>query len=73
MKKINSANGVLELPDAIYILEFKMTTAEAAIKQIHEKQYAQPFRNQGKPIILLGIAFDRESRNIADWATETLT
>ncbi len=66
-------DGVLELPDAIYILEFKMTTAEAAIKQIHEKQYAQPFRNQGKPIILLGIAFDRESRNIADWATETLT
>lgn len=64
-------DAVLELEELVYILEFKLTTAEAALKQIHEKQYAQPYLGRGKTIILIGIAFDTESRNIADWETET--
>jgi len=47
-----------------------MSTAEVTIQQIRDKQYDQPFRGGGKPIVLLGIAFDKESRNIVDWAAE---
>lgn len=54
----------------VYILEFKMTTSEAAIAQIRTKQYTLPFRNSGKTIILLGIAFDQASHNIAIWEME---
>ena len=72
MTKLGRIDAVLELPNAVYILEFKMTTAETAIQQIRDKQYAQPFRARGKPIILLGIAFDKERRNIVDWATERM-
>ncbi len=65
MTNLGRIDAVLELPNAVYILEFKMTTAETAIQQIRDKQYAQPFRTSDKPIILLGIAFDKDSRNIS--------
>lgn len=64
-------DAVLEMDSVVYIMEFKMSTAEAAIAQIREKQYDQPFRGSGKAIIWLGIAFDKESRNIVDWKSET--
>lgn len=59
------------LPDTIYLLEFKMSTGAIALQQIREKQYAQPFLGSNKTVILLGIAFDQESRNIVDWQHET--
>ena len=62
---------MVDLPEAVYILEFKMQSSKAnatiALQQIRDKQYDLPYRNQGKPIILLGIAFDPTSRNIVDW------
>lgn len=48
----------------------KLTPAQTAIEQIRDKQYDLPFRNQGKTILLLGIAFDQESRNMIDWKME---
>lgn len=64
-------DAVLALPEAVYILEFKMqgpkANAQVALQQIRDKQYDLPYRNAGKPIILLGIAFDAENRNIVDW------
>ena len=63
-------DATLELDEVVYLLEFKMSTAEAAIEQIRDKGYAQAFQGSGKPIILLGIAFDKESRNIVDWKAE---
>ncbi|MEZ4683146.1 MAG: PD-(D/E)XK nuclease domain-containing protein [Caldilineaceae bacterium] len=60
-------DAVLELPDTIYLLEFKMSSGAIALQQIRDKQYAQPFLGSDKTVILLGIAFDRESRNIVDW------
>ncbi len=49
-------------------MEFKCNqSAEKAIEQIKEKNYAEKFKNKGKEIILLGINFDTKKRNIADW------
>lgn len=46
--------------------------AQIALDPIRIKQYDLPYRNQGKPIILLGIAFDQSNRNIAEWQMEQL-
>lgn len=58
----------------IYIFEFKLyDTATAALKQIEDKKYYQPFLNKNKPILLIGAAFDVDQRNISDWITRTIT
>ena len=56
---------------AIYIFEFKLhDTAENALKQIHEKNYAQSYGDDGRPITLIGAVFDEKERNIEHWVTE---
>ncbi|MFN8494664.1 MAG: ATP-binding protein [Caldilineaceae bacterium] len=65
-------DAVLELPKVIYIIEFKLSTAAIALQQIRNRQYALAYLNRGKPVMLLGIAFDQEQRNIVDWQTETV-
>jgi len=67
LTNLGRIDAVLDLAEAVYILEFKLSTAAIALQQIRDKQYDLPYRNQGKPIVLLGIAFDPASRNIVDW------
>ncbi len=58
----------MEFPDKIYIIEFKCNqSAQACIDQIREKGYADPYRQRGKKIILMGINFETEKRNVAEW------
>ena len=66
-------DALLELPDKIYILEFKMSSAQIALDQIRARGYVQPYRASGKPLVLLGIAFDKEKRAIGDWKSEPET
>lgn len=62
---------LVEFSDKVVIIEFKCNqSAKAALKQIHQKNYAAPFRQQGKTIVLLGINFSTETRNIAEWLQE---
>ena len=62
---------VVEYRDRVYIMEFECNqSAERAIEQIKEKEYYRPFLGKGKEIILLGINFDTESRNIKEWKWE---
>ncbi len=59
---------VMEFTDKIYIIEFKCDqSAEAGICQIRAKGYDHKFKQSGKKIILMGINFDTEKRNVADW------
>lgn len=59
---------LVELPAAIYIIEFKCNqSAQAAIQQIYAQRYADPYRSRGKPIRLLGINFSTDARNITEW------
>lgn len=59
-------DAVLELDDLIYIVEFKMSTSQIALDQIKARGYDQPYRASGKPIVLLGIAFDKATRKVGD-------
>jgi len=53
----------------IYIIEFKVGK-ENALAQIKEKDYASKYMNDGKEIILVGINFDEEVRNICGFEWE---
>jgi len=58
----NTSHGrvdlIMNLPKVIYIIEIKLNElAQIALKQIVDKRYYEPFVDQNKPIILLGLNF----------------
>ena len=54
-------------PGQIFILEFKVDAPEeAALQQIEEKKYYEKYQSEGKKIILVGIHFSSEERNISE-------
>ena len=56
---------VVKTPKFCYVLEFKLNgTAEEALAQISDKNYALPFEIEDQQIIRLGINFDSATRNI---------
>jgi hypothetical protein len=57
-------DAVLESEKKIYIMEFKMGNEQEALKQIKEKKYYEKYLGCGKEIVLLGVGFDPEKRNI---------
>ena len=69
------ADCVVEFKDKVYIFEFKLTSnetaegtsAQNAVKQIKEKNYADKYSGSGKKIIAIGASFDEEKRTIKDW------
>jgi hypothetical protein len=54
----------LIIKDKIYIIEFKVGE-EDALNQIKQKEYHKKYLSENKEIILIGINFDKEKRNIA--------
>jgi hypothetical protein len=64
-------DAVVETDERIYIFEFKLFgTAEEALAQIKDNDYAQKYLKRGKEILLIGVGFDQESRNISEWLVE---
>lgn len=61
-------DAVVKSENEIFIIEFKINqSAEMAIKQIHEKRYAEKYAGDKRPKILLGINFDTETRRADDF------
>lgn len=61
-------DSVIELDDKVYIFEFKMQkNPQIALNQIENKQYYNSYKACGKEIILVGVSFDMESRNVKEW------
>jgi hypothetical protein len=62
---------VLQTPDYIYVMEFKLNgTAEEALAQINDKNYALPFAADGRRLIKIGVNFSSQTRNIERWIIE---
>ena len=64
----NTSHGrvdlVMDLPKVLYIVEIKLNeSAQIALKQIIDKRYYEPFVDQNKPIILLGLNFAKTASN----------
>ena len=65
---------LMKTKDYIYIMEFKINkSAEAALQQIEDKQYAKPFEADGRTIYKIGINFSTKTRRIDDWKNEKVT
>ena len=59
---------VLQTDRYIYVMEFKLNgTAEEALQQIEDRQYALPFASDPRTLFKIGVSFDNETRNIAEW------
>ncbi len=62
---------VVIFSDRVYIMEFKCNqSAEVAIKQIQDQGYIEKYKGSGKEIVLLGINFNTEKRNLENWRVE---
>lgn len=68
----STSNGrmdiVLKMTDAIYIIEFKYDkSAEEAVSQIVDKNYAMRFSSDSRPVYAVGLNIDKDQRSIDDW------
>ena len=69
------ADAVVITADTVYIFEFKLFSngsAEDAVNQIKENNYAAKYKTDGKKIVLIGAGFDEKTKTIKDWKTEVL-
>ena len=51
-------------------MEFKLGSEREALKQIKERQYHESYAGQAKNILLVGVCFDMEKRNIGGYIVE---
>ena len=63
-------DAVLETQKNIYIMEFKLGTSLEALNQVKDKKYYQKYLSSRKEITVIGIGFNRETRNISDYKAE---
>ena len=64
---------VLQTNRFVYVMEFKLEgTAEDALRQIEEKQYALPFRSDTRKVYKIGVNFSSQTRNIEKWIVEEM-
>jgi hypothetical protein len=62
---------VLQTKDYTYVMEFKLDgTAEEALAQINDKNYALPFAADGRKLLKIGVNFSSQTRNIERWIVE---
>ncbi len=58
---------IVEMADTIYLIEFKVDMPEeTALSQIKTKGYAEKYQAKGKKIVLIGIGFSSEEKNVTE-------
>ena len=63
---------VVQMPDTTYVFELKVSgTAQEALDQINSKNYFLPYQTEGRKVVKVGVAFDRETMTVGKWLTET--
>ena len=59
---------IVELPDKVIILEYKVDgSAAEALQQIEDKGYPLPYLQSGRSVVGLGVNFDRDRRQATEW------
>jgi hypothetical protein len=62
---------VVEMPDTTYVFELKANgTAQEALDQINSKGYALPYETEGRKVVKVGVAFERETMTVGDYLVE---
>ena len=59
---------LVQTKDYIYIFEFKIDkSADEALAQIEEKQYAKPFETDSRKLYKIGVNFSSATRHLESW------
>ena len=59
---------VVKTPHTIYIFELKYNkSADAAVRQIEEKDYAAVYADDSRPVVKVGINFSEDQRSMESW------
>lgn len=59
---------LIQATDYVYILELKIDqSADIALQQIEDKQYAAAFKGDSRRIFKIGINFSSETRRMTEW------
>ena len=62
---------VVLMPDTTYVFELKANgTAKEALDQINSKGYALPYETEGRKVVKIGVAFERETMTVGEWVVE---
>jgi predicted type IV restriction endonuclease len=58
--------------DRVYIFEFKVNRDEAPLQQIKKMRYFEKYRGSDRKLMMVGIVFDTDERNILkmEWEEE---
>jgi hypothetical protein len=48
------------------------SSAQAALEQIKEKKYYEKYLNIQKEVLIIGVNFSLEERNVTDWVVESI-
>ncbi|MBC7473954.1 MAG: PD-(D/E)XK nuclease domain-containing protein, partial [Candidatus Sericytochromatia bacterium] len=65
-------DAVIQTETHIYVFEFKMSSVNQAIKQIESKKYYEQYLLSKKKILLVGVSFDSQERNIKDYSAQEI-
>lgn len=64
-------DAVIQTPDYIYIIECKLDrTADEALRQINDSDYAAPFSMDKRRIYKIGVNFSSQTRGVEQWVIE---
>ena len=59
---------IIELKDCVYIFEFKLDgSADEALRQIEEKNYAKPYLADKRKVVCIGVNFSSRTRTVEEW------
>ncbi|MCO6489416.1 MAG: ATP-binding protein, partial [Phaeodactylibacter sp.] len=75
--EVNTARGrldcIVHTPTHIYLFEFKLDqSAEAALKQIRSRGYADAYRQSGREVVAVGVNFSSEQKAVEAWTAERM-
>lgn len=70
--EVHTSDGRIDLliqtPEYVYVIELKYdASAEDALRQIEEKEYALQFEADGRKVFKIGVSFSSDTRRIEDW------
>ena len=67
-----STDAVVKTEEYIYVVEFKMGSAKAALAQIKKKQYHAPYLADRRELVIVGFGFDKAERNLTNFLAEEI-
>lgn len=64
---------MVKTPTHIYVIEFKLNkSADEAMQQIKDKGYAEKYRADPRPKVLVGVNFSSEAKTVEGGESEAL-